>query len=169
MCTIIVQADHTCMVIIWTDDSSLVLLQADHPRVGRRLVAGVPGMLGGMFRHFRSLRQLKRDHGIIFTLLEEAENERMHLIVCMHFFEAGPATRAAVQIAQRSPLRLSCAASTSCGRSCCTASSATSRRRRCTPTPTSLPRLSRRAHGCTPRGRTYPRPRCGSRLLAHAR
>ena len=40
-------------------------------------VAGVPGMLGGMFRHFRSLRQLERDHGFIFTLLEEAENERM--------------------------------------------------------------------------------------------
>ena len=57
-------------------------------------------MLGGMFRHFRSLRQLERDHGFIFTLLEEAENERMHLIVCMSFFEAGPATRAAVQLAQ---------------------------------------------------------------------
>ena len=28
-------------------------------------------MLGGMFRHFRSLRQLERDHGFIFTLLEE--------------------------------------------------------------------------------------------------
>jgi hypothetical protein len=63
-------------------------------------VAGVPGMLGGMFRHFRSLRQLERDHGFIFTLLEEAENERMHLIVCMSFFEAGPATRLVVQAAQ---------------------------------------------------------------------
>merc|ERR1719389_735699 len=63
-------------------------------------VAGVPGMLGGMFRHFRSLRQLERDHGFIFTLLEEAENERMHLLVCMAFFEAGPVTRAVVQLAQ---------------------------------------------------------------------
>jgi len=63
-------------------------------------VAGVPGMLGGMFRHFRSLRELERDHGFIFTLLEEAENERMHLIVCMSFFEAGPVTRAVVQVAQ---------------------------------------------------------------------
>jgi len=63
-------------------------------------VAGVPGMLGGMFRHFRSLRHLERDHGFIFTLLEEAENERMHLIVCMSFFEAGPVTRAAVQLGQ---------------------------------------------------------------------
>lgn len=63
-------------------------------------VAGVPGMLGGMFRHFRSLRQLERDHGFIFTLLEEAENERMHLITCMGFFEAGPVTRFVVQAGQ---------------------------------------------------------------------
>jgi len=57
-------------------------------------------MLGGMFRHFRSLRQLQRDHGFIFTLLEEAENERMHLIVCMDFFEAGPVTRLVVSAGQ---------------------------------------------------------------------
>jgi len=80
---------------------------ADPPTsaIGYRLiilesVAGVPGMLGGMFRHFRSLRQLERDHGFIFTLLEEAENERMHLIVCMSFFEAGPVTRFIVQSGQ---------------------------------------------------------------------
>jgi hypothetical protein len=80
---------------------------ADPPTssIGYRLiilesVAGVPGMLGGMFRHFRSLRQLERDHGFIFTLLEEAENERMHLIVCMSFFEAGPVTRFIVQAGQ---------------------------------------------------------------------
>jgi len=80
---------------------------ADPPTsaIGYRLiilesVAGVPGMLGGMFRHFRSLRQLERDHGFIFTLLEEAENERMHLIVCMSFFEAGPFTRFVVQAGQ---------------------------------------------------------------------
>merc|ERR1711907_728486 len=80
---------------------------ADPPTsaIGYRLiilesVAGVPGMLGGMFRHFRSLRQLERDHGFIFTLLEEAENERMHLIVCMSFFEAGPVTRLLVQAGQ---------------------------------------------------------------------
>lgn len=80
---------------------------ADPPTsaIGYRLiilesVAGVPGMLGGMFRHFRSLRQLERDHGFIFTLIEEAENERMHLIVCMSFFEAGPVTRFIVQAGQ---------------------------------------------------------------------
>jgi hypothetical protein len=42
-------------------------------------VAGVPGMVGGMQRHLRSLRTLERDHGWIHHLLEEAENERMHL------------------------------------------------------------------------------------------
>ena len=40
------------------------------------------------FRHFRSLRTLKRDHGWIATLLEEAENERMHLLLCLNKFEA---------------------------------------------------------------------------------
>lgn len=43
----------------------------------------MPGFVAAGFRHFRSLRALERDHGFIFTLLEEAENERMHLLVCM--------------------------------------------------------------------------------------
>ena len=37
-------------------------------------------MVGAMLRHLRSLRSMKRDHGWIHTLLEEAENERMHLL-----------------------------------------------------------------------------------------
>lgn len=41
--------------------------------------AAVPGMVGGMQRHMRSLRTLERDHGWIHHLLQEAENERMHL------------------------------------------------------------------------------------------
>ena len=42
-------------------------------------VAGVPGMVGGMARHLRSLRVLERDKGWIHQLLEEADNERFHL------------------------------------------------------------------------------------------
>ena len=42
-------------------------------------VAGIPGMIGGMMRHLRSLRTMKHDGGWIHHLLEEAENERMHL------------------------------------------------------------------------------------------
>lgn len=37
-------------------------------------------MVGGMLRHLHSLRKMRRDKGWIHTLLEEAENERMHLL-----------------------------------------------------------------------------------------
>lgn len=37
-----------------------------------------------MARHLKSLRTLKRDYGWIHTLLEEAENERMHLLIFMN-------------------------------------------------------------------------------------
>ena len=55
-------------------------------RLLRRIVflettAGIPGMVAGAVRHLRSLRIMRRDHGWIHTLLEEAENERMHLLV----------------------------------------------------------------------------------------
>lgn len=43
-------------------------------------VAGVPGLVGAMVRHLKSLRKMERDYGWIHTLLEEAENERMHLM-----------------------------------------------------------------------------------------
>lgn len=43
-------------------------------------IAGVPGMVGAMLRHLHSLRRLRRDNGWIETLLEEAYNERMHLL-----------------------------------------------------------------------------------------
>lgn len=62
--------------------------------------AGVPGFLAAMFRHFRSLRRLTRDHGWIHTLLEEAENERMHLLCCMKMFHASYLTRIMVLGAQ---------------------------------------------------------------------
>jgi hypothetical protein len=62
--------------------------------------AGVPGFLAAGFRHFYSLRTLQRDHGAIFTFLEEAENERMHLLVCLKMFEANRITKALVVTAQ---------------------------------------------------------------------
>jgi len=43
-------------------------------------VAAVPGMVGGMLIHLRCLRWMVADHGWIRTLLDEAENERMHLM-----------------------------------------------------------------------------------------
>ncbi|KAL6979975.1 Alternative oxidase, mitochondrial precursor [Sarracenia purpurea var. burkii] len=46
-------------------------------------VAAVPGMVGGMFLHCKSLRQFEHNDGWIKTLLEEAENELMHLMTFM--------------------------------------------------------------------------------------
>lgn len=50
-------------------------------------ILAVPGMVAGMHRHFRALRKMKADMGWIEKLLEEAENERMHLMVIpLRFF-----------------------------------------------------------------------------------
>jgi len=46
-------------------------------------VAGIPGMVAGFQRHFKSLRSLEDDRGWIHHLLQEAENERMHLFLMM--------------------------------------------------------------------------------------
>ncbi len=51
-----------------------------HRAVVLETVAAVPGMVGGALQHLKALRQLKSDEGWIRTLLEEAENERMHLM-----------------------------------------------------------------------------------------
>jgi hypothetical protein len=62
--------------------------------------SGVPGMVAGMLRHMRSLRTMKRDHGWIHTLLEEAENERMHLLTFMELRQPSMPFRAMVLLAQ---------------------------------------------------------------------
>ncbi|KAK9367609.1 alternative oxidase-domain-containing protein [Lipomyces kononenkoae] len=52
-------------------------------------IAGVPGMVGGMVRHLHSLRALRRDRAWIETLLEEAYNERMHLLTFLKLYNPG--------------------------------------------------------------------------------
>lgn len=52
-------------------------------------IAGVPGMVGGMVRHLHSLRLLRRDRAWIETLLEEAYNERMHLLTFIKMTKPG--------------------------------------------------------------------------------
>ncbi|KAI8463583.1 MAG: mitochondrial alternative oxidase [Monoraphidium minutum] len=63
-------------------------------------VAGVPGMVAGMLRHLRSLRRMERDNGWINTLLQEAENERMHLLTFMTLRNPGILFRSMVILAQ---------------------------------------------------------------------
>lgn len=71
-----------------------------HRAVVLETVAAVPGMVGGALQHLRSLRQMEKDNGWIHTLLEEAENERMHLLTFIHIAKPGWFERLIVIIAQ---------------------------------------------------------------------
>jgi ubiquinol oxidase len=52
-----------------------------HRAVVLETVAGVPGMVAGVWMHFKSLRAMKAGYGEqIREMLSEAENERMHLM-----------------------------------------------------------------------------------------
>ncbi|KAJ2700612.1 inducible alternative oxidase 2 [Coemansia sp. IMI 209128] len=54
-----------------------------HRSVMLEVVAAVPGMVGALIRHIRSLQGMRHDGGWIGHLLHEAENERMHLMTWM--------------------------------------------------------------------------------------
>ena len=55
-----------------------------HRAVVLETIAAVPGMVAGMILHLKSLRKMEDDRGWIKTLLDEAENERMHLMTFIH-------------------------------------------------------------------------------------
>jgi len=71
-----------------------------HRAVVLETVAAVPGMIGGMLRHFRSLRRMEDDQGRIKILLDEAENERMHLMTFIHIAQPTIVERIVVLAAQ---------------------------------------------------------------------
>ena len=51
-----------------------------HRAIVLETVAAVPGMVGATLTHLRCLRRMEADRGWIRTLMDEAENERMHLM-----------------------------------------------------------------------------------------
>lgn len=51
-----------------------------HRAVVLETVAAVPGMVGATLNHLKCLRRMQDDRGWIRTLMDEAENERMHLM-----------------------------------------------------------------------------------------
>ena len=53
-------------------------------------------MVAAIIRHFRSLRNMTRDGGMLNMFLEEANNERMHLLTFIRMKDPGYAFRAAV-------------------------------------------------------------------------
>lgn len=61
-----------------------------HRAVVLETVAAVPGMVGGLLQHLKALRHIRDDQGWIRELLDEAENERMHL---MTFIQIAKPTR----------------------------------------------------------------------------
>jgi ubiquinol oxidase len=71
-----------------------------HRAVVLETIAAVPGMVGGMLLHLKSLRRMEDDHGWIHTLLDEAENERMHLMTFVEIAKPTWLERALVIIAQ---------------------------------------------------------------------
>lgn len=63
-------------------------------------IAAIPGMVAAIIRHFRSLRNMARDGGMLNMFLEEANNERMHLLTFIRMKEPGYLFRTAVVGAQ---------------------------------------------------------------------
>jgi ubiquinol oxidase len=71
-----------------------------HRAVVLETIAAVPGMVGGVLHHLRSLRRLEGDRGKIRILLDEAENERMHLMTFIHIAQPSGLERWLILLAQ---------------------------------------------------------------------
>jgi ubiquinol oxidase len=63
----------------WTADTFFAK-RYGHRAVVLETVAAVPGMVGATINHLACLRRMCDDKGWIRTLMDEAENERMHLM-----------------------------------------------------------------------------------------
>lgn len=88
------------MVFRWFADTFFAK-RYGHRAVVLETVAGVPGMVAGMWQHLRSLRNMEPDsRGWIKTLLDEAENERMHLMIFIEIAKPNFIERALVLFAQ---------------------------------------------------------------------
>ncbi|HYI64969.1 MAG TPA: alternative oxidase [Allosphingosinicella sp.] len=71
-----------------------------HRAIVLETVAAVPGMVGAMFTHLSCLRRMRDDEGWIRTLMEEAENERMHLMTFIEIAQPTLFERLVVLLAQ---------------------------------------------------------------------
>ncbi len=71
-----------------------------HRAVVLETVAAVPGMVGGMLQHLKALRHIRDDQGWIRELLDEAENERMHLMTFIHIAQPSRLERVLIALGQ---------------------------------------------------------------------
>jgi ubiquinol oxidase len=63
-------------------------------------VAAVPGMVGGLLQHLKALRHIRDDQGWIRELLEEADNERMHLMTFIQVAQPSRFERIIIMVGQ---------------------------------------------------------------------
>lgn len=71
-----------------------------HRAIVLETVAAVPGMVGAMATHLQSLRRMVDDDGWIRKLMEEAENERMHLMTFIEVARPTALERFLILVAQ---------------------------------------------------------------------
>ena len=71
-----------------------------HRAVVLETVAAVPGMVAGMLLHLKSLRKMEDDRGWIKILLDEAANERMHLMTFIQIAKPTLIERIIIMITQ---------------------------------------------------------------------
>jgi len=71
-----------------------------HRAIVLETVAAVPGMVGAMATHLQCLRRMVDDDGWIRTLMEEAENERMHLMTFIEVARPTSLERLVILVAQ---------------------------------------------------------------------
>ncbi|MEO7547714.1 MAG: alternative oxidase, partial [Ramlibacter sp.] len=71
-----------------------------HRAIVLETVAAVPGMVGATLTHLRCLRRIEDDRGWIRTLMDEAENERMHLMTFIQIAQPNAFERFLVIITQ---------------------------------------------------------------------
>lgn len=71
-----------------------------HRAVVLETIAAVPGMVGGLLQHLKALRHIRDDQGWIRELLDEAENERMHLMTFIEIAQPSAFERGLIMIAQ---------------------------------------------------------------------
>jgi ubiquinol oxidase len=71
-----------------------------HRAVVLETVAAVPGMVGGLLQHLRAIRHIRDDQGWIKELIEEADNERMHLMTFIQIAQPSRLERIVIMVAQ---------------------------------------------------------------------
>jgi ubiquinol oxidase len=71
-----------------------------HRAIVLETVAAVPGMVGAMATHLQCLRRMVDDDGWIRKLMEEAENERMHLMTFIEIARPTGLERLLILVAQ---------------------------------------------------------------------